>query len=397
MSYNLPYRGLPLELREMIYEALLCPPGGLVIARKRDIERYQVILDAKRPCLPMNHLQFPDCSYIDPGNTVCMARFPHTTKAPDGDVGMPLTEFSYLREFYPASYEELRCENPPNLNILLTCHEVRSEASAFLGRNLFEFKDVSPVAELQFLQNLPSAALDRIHSVIHGRAKNYFDGIEMEPDATALNDVLTFLEEKPRIRNFQFRKEGDANRTYPSPQLADTIVRLIFGASTLQTWQFCWDFQIRTPPEEDRYLIDTQAQLVCTTLWLYQEAVIRREGLSELCITDHDSCECQCSPGPTVYTVNLGVDLHCFRLLLTLANDMAGDNTGEAKLLPLKPDMGSRRYHAGYGTIDYHQDAVNSGVSGAQQGVTCGEGRKVRSRDNWRGFEGSTISGGSLD
>lgn len=47
MSFNLPYRGLPRELRDQIYESLLSLPGGLIFKETSSNSKLKCVSDLK--------------------------------------------------------------------------------------------------------------------------------------------------------------------------------------------------------------------------------------------------------------------------------------------------------------------------------------------------------------
>ncbi|KAF2096975.1 hypothetical protein NA57DRAFT_57586 [Rhizodiscina lignyota] len=187
MSYHQPYRGLPRELRDMIYEAALCRPEGLAIIESQDL-RY-----------------FPQGFRLFPGEPIAT-------------------------------------------NILLANREMRAEALPILfGKNAFDFR---LAGGLEFLRSLPSTSLACIESIIlHSDDFSlYCDKKDAPNDATNALGVIT---KKTNIKHIMLghptgpESFGDWWSKFAELRSDATaaLKYMLLSADPLQTVEFRWPFE----------------------------------------------------------------------------------------------------------------------------------------------------------
>ncbi|KAF2096982.1 hypothetical protein NA57DRAFT_57593 [Rhizodiscina lignyota] len=160
MSFHLPYRGLPQELLDQIYEELLCPPAGVEIASMCYIKRFQKQHRRRIPQLPRN--QFPTCLPI------------HSFSTPLGRLPQPVQQqkaikFESVRNkrlHYPESYDALRCVVPVETAIFRTSRKMSAAAlDLFYSKNVFDFHAVDIVDTLLLLGRIPLQHRSKVKNI----------------------------------------------------------------------------------------------------------------------------------------------------------------------------------------------------------------------------------------
>ena len=195
MSYASQYRGLPRELRDQIYENLLCPPDGLIIAHASKIPRYR----QKRAQLPM--VQFPACAYIDQSNRYPKNQFPYPRPRLRYSSRRFLRDAVGRSRFRGPFPDKPKVKNPIDISIFLANREVFAEASSMFYQNIrLVFHDMYPEGCVRFLKRLPRAVLPRIRilhqtllHVLHSRTRNLVAFTEERMDLEELSLPMTFI------------------------------------------------------------------------------------------------------------------------------------------------------------------------------------------------------------
>jgi hypothetical protein len=159
MSYHLPYRGLPRELRDKIYEAAVCPPGGIVFKQKCNIDRYVEVYKKKYPYLP--HVQFVECPCIADYKIVRASQFLYPAKGYWADHDRLDMEWCH----FPEDFYELTLKFPITTNLLLTNREMREEATPVLSNNTFDFSGTYQQAH-DILRKMAPGLVSRIQSIV---------------------------------------------------------------------------------------------------------------------------------------------------------------------------------------------------------------------------------------